>query len=87
MVLLDFMRGERRKPHSDLPRLCLIFRIFCYLDAWGDGRGDDKTSFQSGLKACINGTSESTWNIADSPDTFPGLHGVVLNQDNAADPR
>jgi hypothetical protein len=27
----------------------LIFRIFCYLDAWGEGRGEDKTSFGSGL--------------------------------------
>jgi hypothetical protein len=27
----------------------LIFRIFGYLDAWGDGRGVDRTSFRLGL--------------------------------------
>jgi hypothetical protein len=33
-----------------------IFAFFCYLDAWGDGRGEDETSFRLGcvlLDFCI----------------------------------
>jgi hypothetical protein len=48
-IVMDDSRSEGRKPRSELAWLCLIFRIFCYLDAWGDGRGEDKTSFRVGL--------------------------------------
>ena len=49
VILILVLHGEGRKPRSDLAWLCLIFRIFCYSGAWGDGHGGDKTSFTLAL--------------------------------------
>ena len=43
----------RTKPRSDLDRFCLSFLFFFAIGTldlvWGDGRGEDKTSFVCGL--------------------------------------